>query len=94
MRLHAYLTQALTPGNERLRFAQLPYIQGDELPNLGGNAVNLEEFVRSLDAKSDSRVTDIKKAVQTWGRLELVDVSFKGSCPVFFFVATSNLTPE
>jgi translocation protein SEC63 len=87
MRLHAYLAQALTPGSEKLKFAQLPNIQGNEVKSLGGNATILEEFVLALDAKGDRRVADVKKAVQTWGRLELVDASFKGpTITIFFFL--------
>jgi len=84
MQLHAYLAQALLPGDERFRFAQLPGIQCDEVKALGGDAAILEDFVAALDAKSDRRTGDVKKAVQSWGRLELVDVSFKGSSMVLF----------
>jgi translocation protein SEC63 len=78
MRLHAYLVQALIPGEERLKFAQLPGIQHEEVTSLSGDASVMEEFVLALDAKGDSRIEDVKTALQTWGRLELVDASFKG----------------
>jgi translocation protein SEC63 len=83
MRLHAYLAQALTPGNDRLKLAQLPNVKADEVVDLSGNATILENFVQTLDAKGDSRIEDMKRAMQTWGRLELVEASFKGSFSCF-----------
>ena len=74
MRLHAYLTQALLPGKEELKFAQLP---GVKLEEKQGEAENIGEFVEALE-KEDGRVNDIRRALQGWGRLELVDASFKG----------------
>jgi translocation protein SEC63 len=75
MRLHAYITQALLPGKEQLKFAQLPGINLEEKP---GDVEDLAEFVKSLEERGDRRVEDVRKALRGWGRLELVDASFKG----------------
>jgi translocation protein SEC63 len=78
MRLHAYLAQALLPGNEKLRFAQLPLIQSNEVTSLPPATQKLEDLVAALEKSGDDRVDQVKKAVKTWGRLELVEASFKG----------------
>jgi translocation protein SEC63 len=75
MRLHAYLTQALLPGQEQLKFAQLPGVKLDETQ---GEGENLAKFIETLEEKGDGRLQDVRKALQGWGRLELVDASFKG----------------
>jgi translocation protein SEC63 len=75
MRLHAYLTQALLPGKEQLKFAQLPGIKLDETH---GETANIAQFVERLEERGDGRVKDVKRALQGWGRLKLVDASFKG----------------
>lgn len=98
MRLHAYFAQALLPssgdGGSRLRFAQLPGINPEEV-QLGGElapeANDYEEFVHTLEANKDARAPDIKKAINTWGRLDLVDLSFRGNTfLVMSFVAVSS----
>lgn len=88
MRLHAYIAQALLPapgtGSSRLRFAQLPGIKSEEVQLGGGLAPeikDLDEFVSALENLGDERVTDVKKAVARWPRLEVVDLSFKGTHP-------------
>jgi translocation protein SEC63 len=77
MRLHAYLAQALAPGNERLKFAQLPGIRSEEVRELAVDSEVLEDFVQTLETNGDERIEDVKTAIRTWGRLELVDASFK-----------------
>ncbi|KAG5645765.1 hypothetical protein DXG03_005302 [Asterophora parasitica] len=77
MRLHAYITQALLPGSERLRFAQLPNIKIDEVLTLAPEASDIADFVHALEEKQDGRVVDVKKAVAKWGRAEIVDAAFK-----------------
>ena len=74
MRLHAYLTQALLPGKQQLKLAQLPNIKVGEETSVD----KVEEYVGSLEQKKDGRVGDAKRALDAWGRLELVEVSFKG----------------
>ncbi|KAF5388148.1 hypothetical protein D9615_000013 [Tricholomella constricta] len=77
MRLHAYITQALLPGSERLRFAQLPGIKIDEVLTLAPEATDMGDFVHALEEKHDGRVVDVKKAIEKWGRAEIVDAAFK-----------------
>lgn len=75
MRLHGYLAQALLPGKEQLKFAQLP---GINIGEKWEEARTVEDFVWALEQKGDDRVTAMNKALERWGRLELVDASFKG----------------
>ncbi|KAG6884804.1 hypothetical protein C0993_008168 [Termitomyces sp. T159_Od127] len=78
MRLHAYITQALLPGPERMRFAQLPGIKLDEVLTLAPKAADLREFEQALVEKHDTRILDIKTVLAKWGRVEIVDAVFKG----------------
>ena len=78
MRLHAYLSQALPPGTERLHFAQLPGIKTDELASLAPHAKDIDDFLHVLQEKRDERLGDVKKAIEKWGRIEIVDAAFKG----------------
>ncbi|KAF8655190.1 hypothetical protein AX16_003222 [Volvariella volvacea WC 439] len=77
MRLHASLVQALLPGHDRLRLTQLPGIKADELETLAPKTSDIPDLVQALEDKKDGRLTDVKKAAQRWGRLELVEASFK-----------------
>ncbi|KAG6813182.1 hypothetical protein H0H92_013302 [Tricholoma furcatifolium] len=77
MRLHAYFTQALLPGTERTRFAQLPGIKLDEALTLAPKATDLREFEQVLIQNHDVRMLDVRTALSKWGRAELVDVAFK-----------------
>lgn len=78
MRLHAYLVQALVPGDASLKYAQLPGIEPVEAKELLKEANALEELVDTLEEKKDERAAEVKKAVSHWGSLDLVDASFKG----------------
>jgi translocation protein SEC63 len=81
MRLHAYLAQAVLPGADRLQFVQLPGITMDELTFLAPGAKDLDDFVQALEEKQDARLMDVRKAMEKWGRIEIVDAAFKGvSC--------------
>ncbi|KAF5377761.1 hypothetical protein D9757_008081 [Collybiopsis confluens] len=76
MRLHGYLAQALLPRPspaKQDRLSQLPGIKAEDALK----AEDLLEVVEELEAKNDSRVDDVKKVVSRWGRLELVDASYK-----------------
>ncbi|KAI0092659.1 DnaJ-domain-containing protein [Irpex rosettiformis] len=77
MRLHAYLAQALLPGDTSLQLAQLPGISQPEGRRLLHEFNSIETVASNLEKKGDSRAIDIKKAVSRWSRLELVDASFK-----------------
>jgi translocation protein SEC63 len=78
MRLHAYLTQAILPGIDRLQFAQLPGIMLDELTSFAPDAKDLDDFVQALEEKQDVRLMDTRKAMEKWGRIEIADAAFKG----------------
>lgn len=75
MRLHAYLVQALVPGDERLKFAQLPGIKPSEAKELSITA--MDAAPAALTEKGDGRVDEVKKVLSRWGTLDLVDASFK-----------------
>ncbi|TFK35050.1 DnaJ-domain-containing protein [Crucibulum laeve] len=78
MRLHAFIAQALPPSTgDRLRFAQLPGINAKDVDTFGSTAKDVSDFVDTLESKKDDRVVEVKKAVQKWGRIELVDAAFK-----------------
>ena len=78
MRLHAYLAQAVVPGDDRSRWTQLPGILAEDVKELESQVAELEDLVSALGMKDDNRLGDIKKAAQHWGRIELVEASFKG----------------
>lgn len=78
MHLHAYLAQALLPGDTSLKLAQLPGIKVSESRELLNSAVSVANIAETLKSKGDSRAVEIKKAVSQWGSIEIVDASFKG----------------
>jgi translocation protein SEC63 len=78
MHLHAYLTQALLPGDNNAAYAQLPGISESDIKGLPENVSGLEDLMRTLEEKGDARAQDIEKVVHRWGRLEVFDCSFKG----------------
>ena len=83
MRLNAHLTQALPlplgtgKESECLKFAQLPGIRLEEVASFK-NLRDVEELAKALEESSDNRALEIRKAVHKWGKIELVDTSFKG----------------
>ncbi|KAF8196701.1 Sec63 Brl domain-containing protein [Mycena galopus ATCC 62051] len=75
MRLHAFLAQALPPAPAaKHQLAQLPNIKPSEVPV---NEKDYAAFTQKLEEKSDGRVVDVRKALGRWGRVEIVDVSFR-----------------
>lgn len=90
MRLHAYLAQALPPiENERLRLAQLPSISKTDVEAFA-NTKNLTDFADALESKKDERVGDVKKALEKWGAIEIVDATFKGAFRILVRSAPRN----
>ena len=79
MHLHAYLAQALFPGNDKSKYAQLPGISEDDVKTLPEGVSTLEDYIQALEEKGDERLPEIKKAAARWGRLELVDAKFQGA---------------
>jgi translocation protein SEC63 len=92
MRLHTYLAQALPPVSSSIqyhRLAQLPDMQTDKVKNLveghSAKGLEVEHFVCLLEKNEDPSVEEVKKAIEVWGRMELVDASFKGKSFVVAF---------
>lgn len=81
MRLNAYFAQALPPvEDERLRLTQLPFIQKADVETLG-DAKNLTDVADILESKKDKRASVVRKALERWGAIDIVDAAFKGSVP-------------
>ncbi|KAF7289535.1 J domain-containing protein [Mycena chlorophos] len=75
MRIHAFLLQALPPSPAPPRpLAQLPSIKLDEASPYD---TNYEQYAQALKENGDSRVADVEKALGRWGRVEIVDASFR-----------------
>ncbi|KAH9843634.1 Sec63 Brl domain-containing protein [Rhodofomes roseus] len=81
MRLHAYLAQAILPGQDHLRLAQFPDVSPDEAATLappeGANTDAVTELIETLEQRSDVRASEVRKAAQRWGRVELVDAALR-----------------
>lgn len=78
MRLHAYLTQALIPGKEELKAAQLPGITPAEAPALSSSeSSDFSAAVSALSKSQSSALLDAEKALERLGQTEIVDASFK-----------------
>jgi translocation protein SEC63 len=79
MRLHAYLTQAIPPvENQRARLTQLPSIQNKDLESLG-DAKSLSDVAAALESRKDDRADNVKKTLDSWGTIDIVDAAFKGN---------------
>ena len=83
MRLYAFITQAILPQNFTVkpRLAQLPGIKYSEVvgENASIQADDVKDVATQLEQKGDGRADDVKKAVDKWGRLEIVDAAYKGA---------------
>ncbi|KZT21226.1 DnaJ-domain-containing protein [Neolentinus lepideus HHB14362 ss-1] len=77
MRLHACVTQAIPPGQPKLKFAQLPGVSEKEALDVPNEVETLDGFVDMLEERGDARVGEVRKAVERIPRLEVVDVAFK-----------------
>lgn len=100
MRLHAYLTQALLPGENTLKFAQLPGIAEKEAIQLSGEVSDVAQVAESFAEKNDERASEVKKALSRWGKLDIVDASFKvigervvTPLSIVFLVVKLRITP-
>lgn len=79
MRLHQYIIQALPPNpSDRQKLTQLPGIDSDVVEGIPSKS-NISDLVYTLEEKKDSRLDNVKKAIKTWGRVEIIDASFKGT---------------
>lgn len=82
MRLGAFITQALKPTEniDEVKMSQLPGISESEAVSekrLGGRET-VEDRWEALKEAGDPRKEDISKAVQSWGKIDCVDASFRG----------------
>ncbi|KAL4241273.1 hypothetical protein ABKN59_000029 [Abortiporus biennis] len=100
MRLQAYIVQALVPGEESSKFAQLPRITQIDADQLVKEANSVDELIALLKEKGDDRVQDVQKAASKWGKLDLVDASFKviddrvvSPSSIVYLVVKARLTP-
>jgi len=79
MRLFAAFTQAIPPNaSERLRLTQLPGISAEDVEAVAPKAKDMSDVLHSLEEKDDPRSKDVKKTLQKWGRVEIVEAVFKG----------------
>ena len=77
MRLHAYLTQALLPGDNALKTAQLPGVSPADAPGLSSESKDFSAAVASLSKSDSSALPDAQKALERLGQTDIVDASFK-----------------
>lgn len=81
MRLHAYLTQAIAPNTteDAQVFTQLPNMSEDDVKSFEKLEIcDIESFISALQKTEDARAEDAKKAINNWGKIDLVEASFKG----------------
>jgi translocation protein SEC63 len=80
MHIHQHLAQAILPGAEKM--TQFPGINdaAEDLPD------SLEALIEHLEETGDQRLDVLKKAGEKWGKLEVVDASYKGTIQFFFLV--------
>ncbi|KIJ19749.1 hypothetical protein PAXINDRAFT_166003 [Paxillus involutus ATCC 200175] len=74
MRVHAYIAQALVPGEAVLPQAQLP---GFDAATSSSEKHDLTAFVQALEESGDDRAAEARKALNNWESLEVVDIEFK-----------------
>ncbi|KAH8832821.1 Sec63 Brl domain-containing protein [Flagelloscypha sp. PMI_526] len=79
MRLHPFLVQGLLPiAPDLSRLAQLPGVASiKDAREVAPRAHDLDDMVKAMKEKSDTRASDVAKAVQKWGRIDLVDAQFR-----------------
>ncbi|TEB29020.1 translocation protein sec63 [Coprinellus micaceus] len=78
MRLSSYLAQALPPNAPpRVRLTQLPAVSKADLDSITPRPREMTEVLNALEEKGDARVGQVRKALEKWGRIEIVDAAFK-----------------
>ncbi|KAJ3507822.1 hypothetical protein NLJ89_g6088 [Agrocybe chaxingu] len=88
IRLYAFLAQALPPNaSDKMRFTQLPGITTEDVAKFAekakersekdGKVRDMSDLLFELEAKEDGRARDVRKAMEKWGRVEIVDAAFK-----------------
>lgn len=83
MRLYAAFAQALPPtASDRLRLTQLPGISVEDIAAVAPKAKDMSDVLHSLEEKDDPRSKDVKKTLEKWGRVQIVEAAFKGEFSV------------
>ncbi|KAH9853350.1 DnaJ-domain-containing protein [Lenzites betulinus] len=78
MRLHAYLTQAITPGQAELRAAQLPGIAPSDASSLPkSESSDFAAAISSISKSEPAALPEAQKALERIGQAEIVDATFK-----------------
>jgi translocation protein SEC63 len=78
MRLCSIVTQALPPNApDRLYLTQLPGIGSEDLETLPAKA-SMPDLLYHLEEKKDPRTDDLKRTLEKWGRVEIVEATFRG----------------
>jgi translocation protein SEC63 len=78
MRLHAYLAQGILPGSPGARWAQLPGMKRGDIRALPATSRDFADVISHLEKQKNVLAEDARKAVERWGRIEIVDARFKG----------------
>ena len=83
MRLHAHLVQAVSPtlpSSEATIFSQLPNVSENDVKSVLEEIgkPDVKTFIEHLQKISDERAKEAAKAAESWGKLELVEATFKG----------------
>jgi len=80
MRLHAYFVQGILPGSPGARWAQLPGLKNEEIRAFPPTSRDFMDVITALDGQQKSTLaTDARKTLDSWGRIEIVDASFRGA---------------
>lgn len=77
MRLHAYLAQGILPGSPGARWAQLPGLQKSDIRALPAASRDFADVITHLEEQKNVIADDARKAMERWGRIEVVDAKFK-----------------
>ena len=80
MRLHAYFAQGILPGSPGARWAQLPGLKNEEIRAFPPTSRDFMDVITALeDQQKTALATDARKTLDCWGRIEIVDASFRGA---------------
>ncbi|KAH9037635.1 Sec63 Brl domain-containing protein [Lactarius pseudohatsudake] len=77
MRLHAYLAQGILPGSQGARWAQLPGMKKGDIRALPATSRDFADVISHLEEQKNVLAEDARKAVERWGRIEIVNATFK-----------------
>ncbi|TRM68605.1 Sec63 Brl domain-containing protein [Schizophyllum amplum] len=79
--LQASLAQAVLPSppltTAEQQLLQYPSVTSSDIKTLTGADQNVAGLIKKLDGAGDTRVADVKKAAETWGKAEIVEARFR-----------------